>query len=383
MGKVKVIHVYKDFNVYNGLIEILMILARGMDLDKFELGVCVFRYDGNSFGRYFEQLGGRIHSLDIPKSLTNQIRELIGLYRFFKTFRPDIVQTHVLKANLFGILAARLAKVPVIIGTEMTLKDIAHTRTTRLRDKLMQPLVGLFLGYSDSFMVTSEYIKQQWYQRRCAEKYRVIYPPFNLEKYHAAEARSLSKATNVIHDDPTIGFIGRLSEEKGVQTLIRAMAAVRTKIPRAKLLIAGSGPMEKQLRKLVQTTDLGSSITFLGFCSNAFEMIGNLDVFVLPSRTEGCPIVVLEAMAMGVPVIATDVGGTPELVKDNITGLLVQSNSPEALAKAIVLLLTDRERALRMGIEGHKRAFGEFHPNRFIESVERMYLELLGRQSVS
>jgi glycosyltransferase involved in cell wall biosynthesis len=382
MGKVKVIHVYKDFNVYNGLTEILTILAGGMDLNRFELGVCVFRYDGNSFGRYFEQLGGRIYSLGITKSRVNEIRELIGLYRFFESFRPDIVQTHVLKANLFGIMAARWAKVPVIIGTEMTLKDIAHTPAARLRDKLIHPLVSLSLRYSDNFMVTSEYIKQQWYQQRYADKFRVIYPPFNLEKYGAAQADSLAGTVCRNNGDATIGFIGRLSEEKGVQTLIRAMASVRIKIPRARLLVAGAGPIEHRLRKLAESLGLRNSISFLGFCTNAFVMMKNLDVFVLPSRTEGCPIVVLEAMAMGVPVIATNVGGTPELVTDNDTGLLVRSNDPDQLAKAIVLLLTDRDRAQRMGIEGQKRAFGKFHPQSFIDSVERMYLELLDRRSI-
>jgi len=382
MSKAKVIHVYKDFNVYNGLIEILTILAGGIDLDRFDLGVCVFRYEGNSFGNNFERLGGRIFSLDIPKSPGSEIREFRGLYKFFKKYRPDIVQTHVLKSNLFGILAARRAKVPVIIGTEMTLKDIAHTPMTRLRDRLIQPLVGLSLRYSDSFMVTSEYIKNQWYHPGYSEKYRVIYPPFNLEKYRSAQASSLSAEGHPNYHDPTIGFVGRLSEEKGVQTLIEAMATIRMKVPRVRLLIAGTGPTEQRLRKSVQDADLGDSISFLGFCSNAFEVMGKLDVFVLPSRTEGCPIVVLEAMAMGVPVVATNVGGTPELVKDNVTGLLVKSDAPAELASSIVQLLTNRERAERMGREGHGRAFGEFHPRQFIEGVQRTYLELLSQKGV-
>jgi len=380
--KIKIIHVYKDFNVYNGLVEILTILAGGMDLDRFELGVCVFRYDGNSFGDDFEQLGGRIHSLNIPKSPANEIREFNGLIRFFDSFRPHIVQTHVLKSNLLGILAARKAKVPVIIGTEMTLKDIAHTPLTRLRDKLIQPLVSLSLRYSDNFMVTSEYIKKQWYHRRYSEKYRVIYPPFNLEKYQAVQAGSQCKAPHTKHHDPTIGFVGRLSEEKGLQTLLEAVAAIRSKVPRARLLIAGTGPIEHRLRKFVQDTNLGDSVSFMGFCSNVFEMMGDLDVFVLPSRTEGCPIVVLEAMAMGVPVVATNVGGTPELVENNVTGLLVQSNAPDELARSIVELLTDRERAEKMGREGHERAFSVFHPKKFIENVEHMYLELLKQKNV-
>jgi glycosyltransferase involved in cell wall biosynthesis len=381
--KIKIIHVFKDFNVYNGLVEILTILAGGMDLKRFDLGVCVFRYDGNSFGDNFERLGGRIYSLDIPKKPGSEILEIRGLYRFFERFRPDIAQTHALKSNLFGILAARKAKVPVIIGTEMTLKDIAHTPLTRMRDRLIQPLVSLSIKYSNRFMVTSEYIKKQWYDPRYAAKYRVIYPPFNLEKYRMAQTNSLNRADLSNDHEPTIGFVGRLSEEKGVQTLIEAMVSVRDKAPNARLLIAGTGPIEHRLKKLVAETGLNESVTFMGFCSNVFEMLHNVDIFVLPSRTEGCPIVVLEAMAMGIPVIATNVGGTPELIEDNVTGLLVQSNAPDELARSIVELLTDRERAEKMGRAGYERAFSVFHPKKFVESIERMYLELLKQQNVA
>ncbi len=382
MVKAKVIHVYKDFNVYNGLIEILTILAGGMDRDRFDLGVCVFRYDGTPFGENFERLGGRIFSLDIPKRPGSELREIRGLYRFFKQYRPDIVQTHVLKSNLFGILAARKAGVPVIVGTEMTLKDIAHTPLTRLRDRFIQPLVGLTLRYSDTFMVTSEFIKKQWYHPRYEEKYRVIYPPFNLEKYRSAQASS-SRTTEDAARRPTIGFVGRLSEEKGVQTLVESMPQVKAGVPGVRLLVAGTGPVEAQLKKLAQDLKLDDSIDFLGFCPNAFEVMDRLDVFVLPSRTEGCPIVVLEAMAMGVPVVATNVGGTPELLEDNVTGLLVNSAAPAELADAIVRLLSDRETAERMAREGRERAFGEFHPGRFIERVQETYLELLGRRAGS
>lgn len=377
MARAKVLHVYKDFDVYNGLIEILTILAAGTDHSRFELGVCVFRYGGNSFGDHFENLGGKIFSLDIPERRANQAREFLRLYTFFKSFRPDIVQTYALKANFYGILAARMAKVPLIIGSEMTLKDIAHNPMARLRDRLLQPLVGLSLRYSDAFMVTSESIKKEWYNRRYEGKYRVIYPPFNLEKYRAAQGGSVPAGARSMSRNPTIGFIGRLSEEKGLETLIQAMPVVRAAAPGSRLLIAGTGPMETRLKSMVRSAGLDGCISFVGFCSNAFEFMKGLDIFVLPSRTEGCPIVVLEAMAMGVPVVATDVGGTPELVEDNVTGLLVKSQSPDELAKSILLLLADRDRAERMGREGHQRAFGKFHPRTFIDAVENMYLELL------
>ena len=383
MQRIKILHIYKDFNTYNGLIEILLILAGGINHSLFELGVCVFNYKKNSFGEEFERRGGRLYSLGIPKRIGNELREVANLYSFLRNYQPHIVQTHVLKANLFGILAAKKAKVPIIIGTEMTLKDIAHSKLTRLRDRILHPFLGPLFQYCDAFMVTSEFIKKQWYRQSYAEKFKVIYPPFNLEKYLAAQERLIEMKSNSRKLKPTIVFVGRLSEEKGLEPLIQAMFLLKKEVPNINLIIAGTGPLESKLKQQVKKMDLSQNVVFTGFCNNSFELIGQSDVFVLPSRTEGAPIVLIEAMAMGVPIVATKVGGIPELVEDNKIGLLIKDDCPKKIASAIFELLKDPKKACQMGIEGKHRAFNNFHQDKFIGQMEEMYLGLLDKKRVS
>ena len=371
--RIKVLHIYKDFDIYNGLIEILMILAQNFDHDKFELGVCVFRYGGNSFGDKFEKLGGKIFNLGIPKRTYNEPREISALYRFLKRYQPHIVQTHVLKANLYGTIAAKMARVPVIIGTEMTLKDTAPSTLKRLRDKLLHPVVGSIVRRCDKFMVTSEFIRKEWYHPRYDGKYQVIYPPFNIHKYHEVMSSPLTVEER---KGPTIGFVGRLSEEKGIQWLLKAMVKIKQDISDVRLLIVGTGPMEKELRELRDSLELNAQVEFVGYRQNVFEVLRQLDVFVIPSRSEGCPIVVLEAMAMGLPVVASHVGGNPELVHDGETGYLVPYDNLEKMANVVVNLLKDRDKARKMGEKGKELAFTRFHPSNFVRQLQDLYLQL-------
>ena len=374
MNKLKVLHVYKSFNVYNGLIEILMILAQNMNHEQFELGVCVYEYEDNEFGRRFQQLGGKIYNLNIPANLLAKHQELTALYKFFKLHKPDIVQTHVLKANLFGTVAARLAKVPVVIATEMTLKDIASTRLKRLRDRLLHPMVSFIIGKCDRFMVTSQFIKNEWIDNRSRNGlFEVIYPPFNLEKYNIAIRKPLIASGSI---GMRVGFVGRLSEEKSVKTLINAISIVVRSHPGIRLSIVGTGPSETELKSLCNVLKLNSYVIFEGYQANSFESLKEMDIFVLPSRTEGCPIVILEAMAMGLPVIATNVGGNPELVINGKTGYLVPVDSAESIAENIEKLINNRSLSRELGQKGKKRAFTDFHPASFTNRLQTLYSQL-------
>jgi glycosyltransferase involved in cell wall biosynthesis len=382
MRKIKIIHVYKSFNVYNGLIEILTILAQSMHQDQFEIGICVYEYEGNDFGRYFEKLGGKIFVLHKRSGLAGKIDEFLGLVTFFRKHQPDIVQTHVLKANLFGIMAAKIARVPVVIGTEMTLKDTAPTRFGRIRDKFIQPLVSFIIRFSDTFMATSEFIRKQWFGEGHKHKISVIYPPFNLMKYQTAIDNSPKIKLNTdAQSSRRLCYVGRLSEEKGVRTLIEAMKIILSKDVKATLFIVGTGPLENELR--AKAAEISSSrIVFMGYKANVFEVMRDMDIFILPSRSEGCPIVVLEAMAMGLPVVATSVGGTPELIEDGVTGILVPPSEPETIAHAVTSLINDPQNAMKLGKNGYERAFGKFHPSQFTQNIEHLYLRLLSEKRI-
>lgn len=370
MEKLKIIHVYKSFNVYNGLIEILTIMAQNIDYDRYEIGVCVNEYDKNTFGEKFEKLGGKIFNLHISQKWQNEPKCLFAMYEFFKAYKPHIVQTHVLKANFLGTIAARMAKVPVVIATEMTLKNTAPSSVGRFRDKIIQPFAGFIINNCDKFIVTSNYIKNEWNRSRKKHHFEVIYPPFNLEKYDKA-IRVPRKIVPSIGS--RIGFVGRLSEEKAVNTLLDAMVRVHKSVPEADLTIVGTGPLEDRLKTYCLKNGLESCVKFTGYKANSFEELKEMDVFVLPSRTEGCPIVILEAMAMGLPVVATNVGGNPELVSNNETGFLVPFNDRDKMAQSILTLITDRERARIFGQNGRKKAFTQFHPSLFTSKHQELY----------
>ncbi len=376
--KKKILHIYKDFNVYNGLTEILTILAKSIDHNKFDLGVCVFRYDGNEFGQKFEEYGGKIYNLNIPDKLINQGREILSLYRFFRSFRPDVVHTHVLKSNMYGVLAAKLAKVPVVIATEMTLKDTAPSRMRRIRDRLLHPFLNQMISKCDTFMVTSKFIQREWYKEKYANKFHLIYPPFNLDKLEAAQKNG---SDLTLPDGPKICYVGRLSEEKGVRFLVNAARSIKDQVNDAKLVIVGAGPLENELKLMVNNSDLLENVIFLGYIDNVFKVLKQVDVFVLPSRSEGCPISVVEAMSMELPVVATNVGGTPELVVDRETGILVPYNDSEKLGKAIVEAFENRRSSNSMGINGRERAFKKFHQDIFVNNIEKMYDRLLEKKT--
>ena len=373
MQKIKILHVYKSFNVYNGLIEILTILAQNLDHQKFELGICVNEYQENTFGKKFEGMGAKIFNLDIKPGMGYNYRQLLELSRFFRQYRPDIVQTHLLKANLYGTIAANMAKVPAVITTEMSPRDIAPTAMKRFRDGLLQPAASFMINRSDKFMVTSEFIKKQWIGNKTSDRLEVIYPPFNLEKYDGAVRTPRNQIDSI---GKRVGFVGRLSEEKAIDTLIGAMVTVLSKIADVRCMIVGTGPLENQLRSYCETLNISGSVEFTGYKENSFEALREMDVFVLPSRTEGCPIAILEAMAMGLPVVATNVGGNPELVVHNHTGILIPHGDEQKLSDAICELINNRERAREMGQNGRKRAFTTFHPSSFASKMMTVYQQI-------
>lgn len=380
MQKLKIVHVYKSFNVYNGLIEILTIMAQNFDYERYEFGVCVNEYEHNPFGEKFQKAGGQIFNLNLKSGLNNKHNEFLALHSFLKQYKPHIIQTHVLKANLYGTIAARMVGVPVIITTEMTLKDTAPTAMHRMRDRIIQPFVSYMIKKSDRFIVTSEYIKNQWMNRGNEKIIEVVYPPFNLEKYDKAVRTPRKKIESI---GKMAGFVGRLSEEKSINTLLEAMAIVIKEIPDMGCTIVGTGPMEQRLKSRCDILKISDHIEFTGYMENSFEALREIDVFVLPSRTEGCPIVILEAMAMGLPVVATNIGGNPELVTDNETGLLVPCGDSNRMANAIIELVKNRERARTMGQNGRRRAFSQFNPSSFASKMQMLYQALYDKKCVA
>lgn len=169
---------------------------------------------------------------------------------------------------------------------------------------------------------------------------------------------------------PLVGFVGRLAPVKGAEYFVRMAALLDFRMPGARFVVAGSGPEEGRLRASADAFKLGERILFLGRVPSAASVLNACDVIVLPSLSEGSPLVAAEAMALGKPVVATRVGGLPDVVLDGETGLLVPPADPEALAAAVSRLLRDPALASQLGEAGARRADEHF-------TVERMVREYL------
>jgi len=254
--KVKIVHVYKDFDIYNGFIDSMLLLAKYINHDKYELNMCLFQYSGSTFGQKFENLGGKIYNIGL-KWKDNPL-VIFYLTKYFKTVKPDIVQTHVLKPNLYGRIAARMAGVPIIIGTYYTLKDTAFSRLRRVRDQIFHPINSYLNKLSDKIVVISHAIRREWDPKLTSKKFELIYSAYTKEKLITNQESLSNRFKDYFNnsDRKKIGAVSRLSEEKGIKYLIDAMPSVVNKFPDIQLFIVGSGKMENVLKEKIMKLNL-------------------------------------------------------------------------------------------------------------------------------
>jgi glycosyltransferase involved in cell wall biosynthesis len=190
------------------------------------------------------------------------------------------------------------------------------------------------------------------------------------------EANGVRAELGIPDGVPLVGTVANFKPHKGQEHLLRAAAIVRRRIPDARFVLVGVGPREGQMRREADQLGLDGAVIFAGFRDDAPRVMRAFDVFVLPSENEGLPIALLEAMAQGRPVVATRVGGTPEVLQHGVQGLLVPPGSPEQLADAITTVLGDRAMRERMGDAGRSRS-SEFDIRKTVGRMETVYQELL------
>jgi glycosyltransferase involved in cell wall biosynthesis len=200
---------------------------------------------------------------------------------------------------------------------------------------------------------------------------RVIYAGLAIPCGHAPAPRNRTPSEVIL------GTAGRLVELKGIEYLLRAAAALRSEFPALRVEIAGSGPQREKLEEAVAHAGLEGQVKFLGWIDDLTSLLSRWDVFVMPSLEEGFPIAALDAMAAGLPVVATSVGGVPELIEDGKTGCLVPPRDAEALASRIRTLLCNPELRASMGAAGFARMRDHFSAAQMTANFARLYDELL------
>ena len=177
-----------------------------------------------------------------------------------------------------------------------------------------------------------------------------------------------------------IGIIARLSPEKNHKCFLKAAVQVKKSFPGTKFLIVGEGPLKGELEKLTKHLELEKEVVFMGFQENTYQVLRDMDILVLPSVRETFGIVLIEAMAMAKPVIATKVGGILDVVKENETGLLVSPGDITELSQAIETLLKDRELSKKLGIQGRQSVEAKFNLDITIGQIEELYKKAIKKR---
>jgi glycosyltransferase involved in cell wall biosynthesis len=290
---------------------------------------------------------------------------LVELLILILRSRPEIVHASSSKAGILGRLAASLAGVPIRIFTVHGWAFSAHAgvpgRIYRLAERLLLPLTS-------TTICVAEYIKRVGIAAGACRPERALVIP------NAVDVGSFPRA---VPRDGVVELIsvGRMREPKDFVTLVRALARLRRGTFRASLV--GDGPDRSMIEAELARLGLSDAVVLLGDRSDVPDLLARADVFVCSSRSEGMPVSILEAMAAGLPVVASSVGGVPELVDDGRTGFLVRPGEAVALADALALLVGDPVLRERLGAASHREALERFDLSRFRAAHVELYERLL------
>ena len=374
MSPVQILHVAGSAGWAGGEVYLLN-LAKRLDRQRFDLAVVVPEQ-----GPLIERLTGhgvRVHLVPLAERLLNPAA-LLALVRLFRQERPSIVQSHGARSNVYTKLAGSVAGVPIILTTvHNSLFDYEVGLLRRwlyvLAERVTSPLADRILAVS--LAISRDLVHR--YRIKTA-KVVTIQNGIDADAFRPRRPPSAVRTELGLNGQARLlGIAARMTLQKGHHDLLHALRLLIPRFPHLRCLLIGDGPLKPVLEKEAAALGVGTHCLFTGVRPDVGDLLDLVEVVVLPSRSEGLPFALLEAMALGKPVVATDVGGSPEVVEHGLTGLLVPPQAPNALADAIAFLLDRPDAAARMGERGRARVGERFTLDRMIRSLENVYASLL------
>jgi len=318
---------------------------------------------------------------------TNIIKDFVAflnIWRIIKKKCPLIVHTHSSKAGLLGRLAAKLAGIPIIVHTPHG--HVFFGYFGPLQTKVYINLEKLASRITDKIVALTNREKEDHIVFKIADenKFVVICSGVELNKYNELpfnENQNFKKELGIQENSLIVGTAGRLVPVKGLEFLIEAAKHIIPKYPDTLFMFTGDGYLRQDLEKKAFNLGIKENIIFLGWRDDAAKILSIYDVFVLPSLNEGMGRVLIEAMALGKPIVASDIGGIPDLVTHGKNGFLVPPRNPKELAKHIQILIEDKAKREKMGSAGKKMALN-FSAENMVKKIEKLYEELLMQKKI-
>ena len=359
----KVLHLVQGLDV-GGLEYMVVALVNRLDRKKFLPFICCF-----------DTIGKLHNSLPIDTKVTLLMRKpgIDFFYPFklasqLKKDRVDILHLHNSTAFFYGVLAGKIARVGCIIYTEHA-RDVAPSIKVRIMDKILSHM-------TDRIVVVAEFLKKNLVQKQWMDSSNIttIYNGINgdefIKKYNRDE---IIKELNIPSASQIMGIVARLDPIKNHRCLIKAMKKIASRLPDAVLLVIGDGPLRSDLEEFAAAENLQKNILFMGTRNDIPRLLSVLDIFVLCSLSEGLPLTILEAMAAGKAIVATDVGGIPEVIDDGVDGTIIPSDDFHALTEAILELLHDEKKRHDIGIKARMKFEEKFTIQTMVKRYEELY----------
>jgi glycosyltransferase involved in cell wall biosynthesis len=386
LNKIKILRIIARLNIGGPAIHTILLTA-GLNNERFE-STLVTGVEGKYEGNMLDLAAAKgVQPIIIPQLKRNVdplggLITLVKLYRLMRHERPHIVHTHTATAGLLGRLAARLAGVPVILHT-------FHGHVLRgyfgpIPSKALVWMERILARLSHRIVTVSEGQRRELagYGIAPLEKITVVPLGFELEDLLACESHrgGLRRELGLTYGDKLVGIIARLVPIKNHRLFLQAAQVVAEAVPQARFLVVGDGELREELETYARDLGLDGKALFTGWLRDLPRLYADLDVVALTSINEGTPVSLIEGMAAAVPVVATAVGGVPDVVVDGETGYLVQEGDVKGMAEAIIELLREPERARQMGQQGRETVYPRFASHTLIANVEGLYGDLL-RQS--
>lgn len=377
MSPVRVLTLIDRLGPRGGAERLAVQIATRLDPERFESHFCASRYDaleredeGTRQARARLAEAG-VRFLGIGRERKTDIHKWSELVRYLRRERIDVLHAHKHGSNVWAAALAPLVRTPVLIAHEHTWSYEGES----LRRFLDRELVS---RWADAFIAVSREDQRRMTSVEGIPPERTVFIPNGaLIPPRDGPAGDLRAELGLPADAPLIGSAGFLRPQKAFEVLVEAAATVRERHPGVRVLIAGEGDERERLEADIAARGLQDTVLLLGRRLDVPDVLENLDVAVCCSDFEGSPVSVMEYMEAALPVVATRVGGVPDLIDDGVHGRLVASRDAHGLGMAIADLLDNPERAARMGQTGRERRRREFDLDVMVGRLQELYAERL------
>lgn len=365
---------------YGGLEKVASNILQAYNRDRFEIiAIVMIRFDQrkNPFITMLDNSGYRYHKVYLAQAAANNLQRvsvIIRLYRnIYRIVREnsfDLIHSNGTLSDILTIPIATVTRIPIISTCHGL---ISTTRKLSFYNFINRQVLRL----SSTVIAVSDSIKADLERSGIKEANIKVIPNSLGEEdnsdFKQSSRSALRKEQGIEDDEFVIGYVGRVSFEKGLEHLIRAVPMMLERCPNVTVMIIGEGPDRKRLEEIARQLPTEERIRFVGFQNDVKTWLATSDLFVLPSLTEGTPMALLEAMSQGLPVIASKVGGVPDIIKSGANGLLVHPGNAHEIADAICMLYKDENLRIKLGREARVTVQIQYGVKQWIKTIENEY----------